>query len=526
MNYMTHTNKNSDISTKCQTPEQCVGPNLSVWGDKDGKLFVSGYYSKLLEELENLGGGEKKYVEKKYGIRWEKLLKSNNKLSCEAKKSLQYSKYVLIEIDELVKPEKVEATDPKPKLLKDILRKILSAMTTRNKNKLTDSETEKPKSKLLKDILEEILSACKAKEILDTKGEFPGFNLESPRAKDNEYLKSLREKDYELFDLMTTSFPNINNDDINNDDINNDDINNDDINNDNINNDNINNDDNISYCRRRCRLLKGPNVTLCVWETPKCDKTTKCDETTENWECSQQRWLHSQYNGIPRFIHGEYSHTYSMDIMAMVIIERIVRNHEEGLTLAFKNNLERLQVEMINIINKPKGLTTELEKIVIKHYELSKYIKMARENNKRLQEFIYMDNWESYLEYRNPDSSQDLIKIIEHTDEQISKEQDRLLKLAEFIPILQNEIVKSFRQYASIFAIIFSAIAIAVAVYGENLREVTLPNNGLTWWFSLGIVTIFSGIGYFGLKVWKKTNNWNLVSRLKDKVLDQLTGTN
>lgn len=259
-----------------------------------------------------LGDGKEKDDKEKDGISSKKLLKSNNKLSCKAKRSLQDSNYVLIEIDELIKPEKVEATHPKPKPLKDILRKILSAMTTRNNNKLTD---------------------CEIDEIVGIIDNFPDFNLENPRAKDNEYLKSLRKKGYELFDLMTTSFPN------------------------------SNNDNDISYCRRRCRLLKGPNVTLCVWETPKCDKTTKCDETTENWECSQQRWLHSQYNGIPRFIHGEYSHTYSMDIMAMVIIERIVRNHEEGLTLAFKNNLERLQVEMINIINKPKGLTTELEKL-------------------------------------------------------------------------------------------------------------------------------------------------------------------
>lgn len=36
---MADNNKNSDMSTQCQNPEQCVEPNLSVWGNADENLL-------------------------------------------------------------------------------------------------------------------------------------------------------------------------------------------------------------------------------------------------------------------------------------------------------------------------------------------------------------------------------------------------------------------------------------------------------------------------------------------------------
>ena len=504
---MTDTANTSNTSKQKDNPE-----SWAVWIYRRFKkkepgratLFVSGYYEELLAEGDHNNGS------------WFSLADESGEPSDFTPLYIEYierSDYILIEknegngsnkasklLENILKGNRIQEIEGEVKQeqgelkeLEDKLKDEQFCRSMEHEDVWRAYKLARQASTVLGHDLNEYITDETIEAMLQEIPEFDELPIDNQLP---ELPKSL--EGYELLDLAATDFPN------------------------------RSSDDTLKFFfRRRCRLLIGPKVTLCVWESP-------IPEDTINWVLGQQCLPH--YN-IPRFDYQlkreervpfgklpeglEYEQFLNIVryIAPMTIIERIVINEDFGLRFTFKTKLELLQNSMSKMLGKPSGST--FEDIEERYISLNKYLKMARENNIRLQECLKVSKLKPYLEERSsyyPEQS--LREIIENTDEQISQGYEDLLKLAKFIPTLQNELSKKFRQYASIFAIIFSAIAIAVAVYGENLREVTLPNNGLTWWFSLGIVAIFSGIGYFGLKVWKKTNNWNLVSRLKEKVLD------
>lgn len=348
-------------------------------------------------------------------------------------------------------------------------------------------------------ILYKIVTDQEAEDILSVSD--PGFDSVSPTAnKLPDLPPSL--KGYELLDLANTNFPN-----------------------------NTHHSAPLSFCRRRCRLLISDKVTLCVWESPIKDDTA-------NWETTQQRWPHHgipgcyyQINRSVPFGHlaGQNSASIYRNIAPLAIIERIAVNEDYGLSFAFKANLELLQNLMFKMLNNSDKTTFEG---IIEGYELlSQYLGMARENHTRLKGRLEVSGLKLELEGKSSyySDNRSMIEIIESIDKQISKGYDDLLKLAKFIPTLQNELSKKFRQYASSFAIIFSVITIAVAIYGENLREVSSPNNNQTWILTGILALIFFLVAILGVPIQnflknkskrfiKKINSWKWIKPInRDK---------
>lgn len=209
---MTDNNTSSETPTRKEKPEKWAGPSFAVWTynqrwKEQGRagLFIAGYYKNLVD--------------------WERhdhhssfsLLEESGELSNFALSEIEHSDYTLIEKDEDNEYDKTS------KLLRNIL--FLNQTTVKEAYDF-GIEGRDPSMLVTDRTVEAILS------------KIPVFDSISPS--DNR-LPKLPEplEGYELLDLAATDFSN-----------------------------KSDADTAISFCRRRCRLLIGPKVTLCVWESP------------------------------------------------------------------------------------------------------------------------------------------------------------------------------------------------------------------------------------------------------------------
>lgn len=402
---MTDNNTSSETPTRKEKPEKWAGPSFAVWTynqrwKEQGRagLFIAGYYKNLVD--------------------WERhdhhssfsLLEESGELSNFALSEIEHSDYTLIEKDEDNEYDKTS------KLLRNIL--FLNQTTVKEAYDF-GIEGRDPSMLVTDRTVEAILS------------KIPVFDSISPS--DNR-LPKLPEplEGYELLDLAATDFSN-----------------------------KSDADTAISFCRRRCRLLIGPKVTLCVWESP-------IPEDTVNWEPSLQRWpnhgipafnyqikiekgplskfhrLRLPFSDIPEGLEDDHQfRKIAQYIVPMAIIERIVINEDLGLRFAFKTNLELLQNSMFKMLGKPnKSAFKDIEE---RYNLLYKYLGMARENNTRLQRRLAVSRLKPYLEEKSSyfTYERSLREIIENIDKQISKEYGNLLKLAKFIMILKNKLRSS-----------------------------------------------------------------------------------
>jgi len=266
----------------------------------------------------------------------------------------------------------------------------------------------------------------------------------------------------------------------------------------------------LSMCRRHGRVVTSAHWTLCIWETP-------IEQDLVNWEPDQQRWPH---DGIPRFAYqierdipfgNAKSNLRKLNELALLaIIERIVVNENNSLQYEFKTEIELLEQSMLKMLENPKS--SKFEDIRTTLSELSTYLEMARENHTRLKQRLEVGDIRKALNETSSYSGNTLQEDIDELDRRISEGHKSLLALIKFIPVLQNEISVKFRQYASSFAIVFSLATLAVTIYGDNVREATLPSNNDTWFILIVISVIFLALGIIGVPA------KNIIKLIDDKI--------
>lgn len=406
--------------TRVSHPEHWQGPSILIWGfaDPDCRLFVTGYYKKLILWEEHPEGS------------WSELLDGTNRVSEFAKEFLENCEHVLVEIDQSCGQSVME-----------LLTKIGFPFVHR---------------------ISSLFDGIKKYDYIPPTANKP----------------SVAPDGWSLYDLAAINLPNqhfIGG--------------------------------KISYCSRRCRLAVSDRLTVCIWEPPLA-------EDIENWSPEQQRWPHHGIPGLEFQIYRDKKMPFGSfesveqdnDLKlfaAMSIVERIIVNENYGLSFAFKNELETLQGEMFNVLHNP--ISRNLDDILSKLDILSRYLRKLRENyirlTRRIDQTIGQTSLSAFLnQISSYGNSKDSLKCdLENLNSGIDAGQSRLLKLAKFIPALQNQVSAKFRQYASSFAILFSAATIIIAIYGDNIQKVALPDNSLTWLITGAFAIIFSLLAVFGV---------------------------